>query len=136
MTQILDPSTGDVRGRRFILEADGVNSQIDLSSLQNFFDTSTADWDGGDGISHIIARNDGEILAPLLTDIRGTTLNLSGGGDFPIDQISQFSNGHLIVGGVDRSFPSLTNANNTNITVSAATERFPSQQMSMEVAAL
>ncbi|MFU7561278.1 carboxypeptidase regulatory-like domain-containing protein [Roseiconus sp. JC912] len=49
VTEIIDPNSGDLRQRSVQVKAEGVDSEVDLSSLQNFVDyagSATSDSDG------------------------------------------------------------------------------------------
>src|SRR5690606_18322839 len=92
VTDVLDPTTGDQRGRAIHLKAEGSTSRIDLSSLKTFIDRSAGDWNN-EGMSSLTVTLGGEIHAPLMETVNAAQLNLSGNGTLPIAQIKTLTNG-------------------------------------------
>ena len=82
VTDLIDPSTGDLRSRAIRISSEGTGSLVDLSSLANFLDQSetTAQF-GNPGLSELIANNLGIIrLHPVQTLLQNVTRSETNGG--------------------------------------------------------
>jgi len=117
VTDILDPTTGDNRGRAIHVKAEGSTSRIDLSSLKTFIDRTSNDWNN-EGMSSLTVTLGGEIHAPLLETLNAVQLNLNGNGTLPIAQIKTLTGGAAVLSGASYAFPGLTDASGTAFTIS------------------
>ena len=116
---VTDPADGDLQGRATRFKADGVNSQIDLSALTSIIDRATNTSNGTwPGYSTLIASNNGSILAPVLTSVSGTEINIDATGTLNLPSLTSATGGILSFATV-QSLPLLANASGSTIGVNA-----------------
>jgi hypothetical protein len=120
LIEIVDPEAGSGQGRATRITAEGESSLVNLASLQSFQDRTPVTGIGwGPGYSALIARNGGEIVAPVLTSLSAVEIQLDGSGTLPIDQITTLTNGFLNVSGGDYTFSSLELIDGTSMVASS-----------------
>jgi RHS repeat-associated protein len=88
LEQVIDPTSGNTRGRSTSILADGIGSTVDLSRLVQFQDVNTTNYDW-DGWSYLTARNGGL----LLLGSAGSILSLTN------VQIAESTNGQIVLPG-------------------------------------
>ncbi len=126
VTAINDPSFGDSRWRRIDVLADGLTSQISLTSLIEFVDVfGTAGT--GDGLwSSIRSRNGGNVTADGLLYVEGTQLLLDGAGEVPYASVKSFRSGQLSISDPGPyQFPELQEMIGTQINILSGEPSFP-----------
>ncbi|MCA9078785.1 MAG: Ig-like domain-containing protein, partial [Planctomycetaceae bacterium] len=89
VTEIIEPNSGDVRNRSVQVKAEGVNSAVDLSSLQNFVDVYAFETSGFGEYSRLHATQGGTISLGAVLNARGVYI--------PVDATSSLYGGTLIV---------------------------------------
>ncbi len=98
VASIADPTGGDTRQRAVFVTASGYGSTVRLDALTSFTDTyglnagsSDAEW------STLTARDDAEIVAPLLATLRGVhvTIDAADGGGW--DALTSLTSGRFTV---------------------------------------
>jgi len=120
VVEIIDPEVGNGQGRAIRITADGESSLVNLASLQSFQDRTPVTGIGwGPGYSALIARNSGEIAAPVLASLSAVEIQLDGTGTLPIDQITALTNGFLNIIGGDYTFSSLAMIDGTAMVASS-----------------
>ena len=105
VTHITD-AEGNV-ARQADLLADGVGSQIDLSSLTNL--THNSSWDAN-WRSSLTSRNGGTIDAPNLNTLRRVDVVQDGTGTLAIDNWQHWHDGIATLSGADYTFDTLESA--------------------------
>ncbi|HND50955.1 MAG TPA: hypothetical protein PLV92_01110, partial [Pirellulaceae bacterium] len=122
--QIADPTDGDGNFRSIDITASGAGSRVQLDQLRRIVDRTA--YDLGYGMySTLSATVGGVIAAPLLTDLQGVNLVLDRTGVLSTANWTQFTSGRISLTGVDRNFPSLANATDTELIVTSIHAGFP-----------
>jgi hypothetical protein len=119
VTQISDTAANAAR-RTHVL-ADGVGSQIVLTSLTNF--TQNTAWDGWR--SSLTARSGGAINAPNLNTLRRVDVTLNGTGTLPISTWQHWNDGVATLSGGTYAFSSLVNADDTKLNATGGSLDLP-----------
>ncbi|MFU7561279.1 hypothetical protein ACMFWY_21530, partial [Roseiconus sp. JC912] len=99
VTEIIDPNSGDLRQRSVQVKAEGVGSEVDLSSLQNFVDYAgyaTSDSDGE--YSRLHATLGGHIKLSELSIVRGVYFPVDSTGTIDLSTITSLSHGLVEAG--------------------------------------
>ncbi len=119
LTEIVDPSAGDLRLRSVDVSATGPDSRVDLSALDRFIDVSGYESGDADGRwSSLFATKGGTILAGAVTELSGVYLATD---TIQTPALETVTNGRLEIRDVDRTYASLTTVSGTQIAVQQAT---------------
>ncbi|MEM9219728.1 MAG: hypothetical protein AAGD25_36045, partial [Cyanobacteria bacterium P01_F01_bin.150] len=105
----LDGGTLNLRGIQVL--ADGINSQVDLSSLTSFTN------DAPEPDSKITVRNNGMVIADRLTALDGTGLVLDQANGLPTSQITTYTRGAVTVDNIAADFSGMTNISGSSFTL-------------------
>ena len=104
--------------------ATGVNSQIKLDSLEDYSDLYGEDF-GEALFSTLAARSGGSVLIPKLKQLRGVNLEIDAESSIATTQFERITHGNVTLSGADRPFANLTDASDTDFTLSQGHFNFP-----------
>ncbi|XZE56605.1 carboxypeptidase regulatory-like domain-containing protein [Planctomycetaceae bacterium SH139] len=123
VSEIIDPNSGDQRGRSIQVLSDGVDSRVDLSSLRSFLDYSSGSLTGGfeDRIdpeySRLTASQGGEIVLSGSLTTRGVYIPLDASGTIDTTTFENLRNSRLDISNAPIDLSSLTSAVNTGFNI-------------------
>ncbi len=95
-----------------ILEADGANSVLNVSSLTSFSEAN------GWTVSTLQATNGGTVQDASLTSLSGVNLDIGGTSTIATAQLTSYTGGSMTISGGSPSFAALATFTSSNITVS------------------
>ncbi len=124
VTQIVDPSTGDLNFRSIDVSANGTGSLVRLDELSTYIDNYGSDLSNG-MYSTLSAKLGGEVRIPKLTQADGLNIELDATGVIPIGQLTRFDGGRILVSNTNKAFSGLVEANDTDIEVVGGSGNFP-----------
>ncbi len=111
VTTIDGPSGGGGNPRGVEITSSGASSLVDFSDLTSFTNDAT------NPSSLLEPADGGEIRVPILTTLGGVDIILDGTGTMSTSQITTYNNGHAQVDGTAADFSGVTDATDSEFTV-------------------